>query len=220
MPLVDWRSACRRTQNAGRTKRRIRSALLPTSFRPWKDSHCCTVRRTRNATLMQPSGWRRSSCNSITSPTGTATGICRLGGILELYELTGKAQYGEQSIRKWERVTSQGYIWPIGGTGEGWSHGGGLKNAVGGRSITEACADSDWLRFNLKLWHCTGETVYLDVAERHVHNQYLANQAVNGGHGHRPVLVDGQGRLPASMVPRHATRPGAAACTARWDLST
>jgi hypothetical protein len=45
---------------------------------------------------------------------------------------------------------------------------------VGGRSITEACADSDWLRFNLALWHDTGDTRYLDLAERHVHNQYLA----------------------------------------------
>jgi hypothetical protein len=132
-------------------------------------------------------------------------------GILELYELTGKAQYGEQSIRKWERVTSQGFVWPIGGSGEGWSHGGGLKNAVGGRSITEACADSDWLRFNLKLWHCTGQTVYLDAAERHVHNQYLANQAVNGGHGHRPVLVDGQGQITGL--------DGAAACDATWCCS-
>ncbi len=132
-------------------------------------------------------------------------------GILELYELTGKAKYGEQAIQKWDRVTGQGFVWPIGGTGEGWSHGGGLKNAVGGRSITEACADSDWLRFNLKLWHCTGETVYLDMAERHVHNQYLANQAVNGGHGHRPVLVDGQGKITGL--------DGAAACDATWCCS-
>ncbi|MHB9076288.1 MAG: beta-L-arabinofuranosidase domain-containing protein [Pirellulaceae bacterium] len=132
-------------------------------------------------------------------------------GILELYRVTGKTLYREQSVRKWERVTRHGFVWPIGGTGEGWSLGGGLKNAVGGRSITEACADSDWLRFNLALWHDTGDTRYLDLAERHVHNQYLANQALNGGHGHRPVLVDSQGLITGL--------DGVAACDATWCCS-
>lgn len=44
-----------------------------------------------------------------------------------------------------------------------------------------------------------------------MHNQYLANQADNGGHGHRPVLIDRLGQITGL--------DGAAACDATWCCS-
>ena len=49
----------------------------------------------------------------------------------------------------------------------------------------EGCSESDWLRFNLQLWRFTGETRFLDMAERLLLNQYAANQCPNGGYGWR-----------------------------------
>ncbi|MGH7239754.1 MAG: hypothetical protein ACREHG_06765, partial [Candidatus Saccharimonadales bacterium] len=45
--------------------------------------------------------------------------------------------------------------------------------------------ESDWLRFDLILWRCTGDSRYLDVAQRLLQNEYLANQTPDGGYGMR-----------------------------------
>ena len=51
--------------------------------------------------------------------------------------------------------------------------------------ISEGCGEADWLRFNLGLWHCTGEARYLNMADRLLENQYIAEQSSNGGFGMR-----------------------------------
>ena len=102
--------------------------------------------------------------------------LCAWRGILELYDLTGERAYLERAIAKWEKAVRDGFVWSPGGVGECWyvfyHH-------------DEGCSESDWLRFNLQLWRFTGQTRFLDMAERLLFNQYAANQCPNGGYGVR-----------------------------------
>lgn len=118
-------------------------------------------------------------------PTDHSHGnLCAWRGILELYEITGERGYLDRTRAKWDAAVTGGYVWPIGGVGEHWSvfHQG-----------DEGCSESDWLRLNLDLWRFTGETRYLDMAERLLHNQYAANQCPNGGYGWCPLDGDAAG---------------------------
>lgn len=112
--------------------------------------------------------------------------LCAWRSILGLYELTGKRAYLERALAKWAAAVKGSYVWPLGGVGEHWyvSFNG-----------DEGCSESDWLRFNLELWRLTGETRYLDLAERLVQNQYAANQTANGGFGYRHLDGDATGPI-------------------------
>ena len=102
--------------------------------------------------------------------------LCAWRGILELYDITGKRAHLDRALAKWERAVQDGFVWSLGGVGECWyvfyHH-------------DEGCSESDWLRFNLQLWQFTGQTRFLDMAERNLLNQYAANQCPNGGYGVR-----------------------------------
>jgi hypothetical protein len=116
--------------------------------------------------------------------------LCAWRGILELYEITGDRGYLDRARAKWDAAVNGGYVWPTGGIGEHWYLNFG---------IDEGCSESDWLRFCLDLWRYTGEGRYLDVAERLLHNQYLANQCANGGYGARHF--EGQPSGPTTALP-------------------
>jgi DUF1680 family protein len=102
--------------------------------------------------------------------------LCAWRGILELYGITGQRAYLERALAKWEQAVQNSFVWSLGGVGECWyvfyHH-------------DEGCSESDWLRFNLQLWQFTGQTRFLDMAERNLLNQYAANQCPNGGYGVR-----------------------------------
>jgi DUF1680 family protein len=100
--------------------------------------------------------------------------LCAWRGILELYAITGKRTYLDRAQAKWEAAMQGGFVWPLGGVGEHWH-----ISFMG----DEGCSQSDWLRFNLDLWRFTGQTRYLDVAQRLLENQYAMNQCPNGGYG-------------------------------------
>ncbi len=117
--------------------------------------------------------------------------LCAWRSILMLHESTGEKSLLAAARAKWEAAVNGGYIWPIGGLGEHWH----VKY-----HITEACSESDWLRFNLDLWRFTGETRYLDMAERVLHNQYRINQCPNGGFGSRHLEADSAG--PFAVKPK------------------
>jgi hypothetical protein len=102
--------------------------------------------------------------------------LCAWRGILELYGITKDAGDLERARAKWDAAMRGGFVWPTGGIGEHW-----YTNFEG----DEGCSESDWLRFSLDLWRYTGETRYLDVAERLLENQYPMNQCPNGGYGMR-----------------------------------
>jgi hypothetical protein len=95
-------------------------------------------------------------------------------GILQLYEITGDRKYLDRARAKWDLAVKGGYVWPIGGIGERWD----VFYRAG-----ESCSEADWLRFCLDLWRFTGETRYLDVADRLLHNQYPVSQCDTGGYG-------------------------------------
>ncbi len=120
-------------------------------------------------------------------PTDHSHGnLCAWRGILALYDITGKRQYLERALAKWEKAVGEGYVWPVGGVGEHW-----YINYPG----DEGCSESDWLRFNLELWRYTGETRFLEIAERLLHNQYAGNQCPNGGYGWRAFDGDNAGPI-------------------------
>ncbi len=118
--------------------------------------------------------------------------LCAWRGILMLYEITGKRGYLDRAKAKWEAAMARGFVWPIGGVGEHW---------YVSYSCDEGCSESDWLRFNLDLWRFTGNVRYLDVSERLLWNQYLANQSRNGGYGALHFDADSTGPIATRGKP-------------------
>ena len=112
--------------------------------------------------------------------------LCAWRSVLELYDLTGERTFLDRARAKWDAAVKGGFVWPLGGVGEHWyvSFGG-----------DEGCSESDWLRFSLDLWKFTGQTRYLDIAERLLENQYAANQCGNGGFGYRELDSDPAGPM-------------------------
>jgi hypothetical protein len=102
--------------------------------------------------------------------------LCAWRGILQLYQITGDRKYLDRARAKWDAAVKGGFVWTTGGVGEHWHVSFGLD---------EGCSESDWLRVCLELWRFTGETRYLDMAERLLYNQYATNQCSNGGYGSR-----------------------------------
>ena len=105
--------------------------------------------------------------------------------LLLLYEDTGDAHYLQRVTNRWNRIVREGFVNPTGGVLE--------KFWVTGYNRDEGCAETDWLRLNLMLWQNTGDTRYLDLAERVLWNEYLANQWPDGGYGHRFIGCDAIG---------------------------
>lgn len=105
--------------------------------------------------------------------------------LVMLYQETGEAKYLNRVIARWERAVKEGFINPTGGVLE--------KFWVTGYGRDEGCSEADWLRLNLMLWRETGQTRYLDMAERLMWTEYLANQWPSGGFGHRNFGLDGTG---------------------------
>jgi len=116
-------------------------------------------------------------------PAGHSHGsLSQHEALLMLYEETGQPKYFDRAVARWDAAVTGGYVSPAGGVME--------KFVVTGYSRDEGCAEADWLRVCLMLWRNTGQTRYLDMAERTVWNEYFANQWADGGFGHRDLGVD------------------------------
>ena len=83
--------------------------------------------------------------------------------------------------KNWKDLVEGGYVMPGGGL---------LEKGIPGFNRDEGCSQADWLRVNLLFFELTGDAVYLDMAERVLHNQLKFNQCETGGFGHRRVLYD------------------------------
>ena len=115
--------------------------------------------------------------------------LCAWRGILDLYGITGNRTYLDRAKAKWDAAVKGGFVWPLGGVGEHW---------YVFFSGDEGCSESDWLRFSLDLWRFTGQTRYLDIAERLLENQYATNQCPNGGYG--MAHLDGDAAGPVAAI--------------------
>ncbi len=121
-----------------------------------------------------------------TLPVGHSHGsLSQHEALLMLYEETGNPKYLSRVAARWDAAVQGGYVSPAGGVLE--------KFVVTGYNRDEGCSEADWLRLSLMLWRNTGQTRYLDMAERTLWNEYFANQWPDGGYGHRFWGVDDLG---------------------------
>jgi DUF1680 family protein len=107
-------------------------------------------------------------------------------GLLLLYETTGNQELLQRTLDRWKAAMEGGFVWAIGGVGERFNLASGCD---------EGCSEADWLRLNLDLWRITGETRFLDAAERLISNHFAMNRTANGGYGHHFFVCDGEGPL-------------------------
>lgn len=110
--------------------------------------------------------------------------LCCQVSLLLLFEATKDASYLERVEKRWDELVQGGYINPAGGI---------LEKCQLVDERDEGCAEADWLRLNLELGRVTQKSRYWDMAERHLNNQFLQNQAANGGFGHHNILCDKEG---------------------------
>jgi len=110
--------------------------------------------------------------------------LCCQVSLLLLFAATKDASYLERVEQRWDELVQGGYINPAGGILE-------KCQVVDGRD--EGCAEADWLRLNLELGRVTHKSRYWDMAERLLYNQFLQNQAADGGFGHHAILCDKDG---------------------------
>lgn len=100
-------------------------------------------------------------------------------GTLMLYERTGnKEQLQFVTSRYRDLIQSDEYL-IFGGVSEYF----GNTEAKTGRD--EGCSEADFIMLSLRLWQTTGETGYLEKAERCLINHLFANQHQTGDFGHK-----------------------------------
>ncbi len=116
--------------------------------------------------------------------------LCSLRGLVALHMETGDDLPLKLVEAAWEGVQQSGDVLITGGVPEAWSPK---------RLRTEGCAECDWLRLNLALWQATGKSVYLEMAEKTIFNEFAMNQFSTGDFGHG--LLDPAG-IPQTVVVR------------------
>jgi len=122
-----------------------------------------------------------------TLPVGHSHGsISEHEALILLYEETGDAKFLKRATTRWDAIVQGGFVNASGGV---------LEKFWTVFARDEGCSESDWLRLNLMLWRQTGQTRYLDMAERLMTTEYPANQWPTGGFGHRFIACDDQGPI-------------------------
>ncbi len=119
-------------------------------------------------------------------PVGHSHGsLSQTSMLVKIYEESGQEKYIKRAVERWDAVVTGGYVNPAGSVLE--------KFWVTGYNRDEGCSEADWLRLNLLLWSNTGQTRYLDMAERLYWNGIQPNQWSTGGYGHRFMGIDDVG---------------------------
>ena len=107
--------------------------------------------------------------------------LCCVYSLLLIYKESREKKWLVMAEKNWKDLVEGGYVMPGGGL---------LEKGIPGFNRDEGCSQADWLRVNLLFFELTGDAVYLDMAERVLHNQLKINQCETGGFGHRRVLYD------------------------------
>jgi DUF1680 family protein len=108
--------------------------------------------------------------------------LTSLRGTLDLFEATRDRAHLKLVEAKYDEILGSGDILITGGVPEAWSPK---------KKRTEGCAECDWLRLNIHLYRITGETKYIDMAERVIFNEFSMNQFDTGDFGH--AVLDERG---------------------------
>ncbi|MBS1801974.1 MAG: glycoside hydrolase family 127 protein [Acidobacteria bacterium] len=116
--------------------------------------------------------------------------LTSLRGAMDLHALTHDPKLLNQCESAWQEISSSRDLLITGGVPEGWSPN---------NHRTEGCGEADWVRLNLQLWNATGNSRYLDSAERAIFNELAFNQFATGDFGHRVYTDTG---LPAAGAAR------------------
>lgn len=103
-------------------------------------------------------------------------------GLIDLSRTTGDRGYLNQAAREWQGVVDSGNVLLQGAVPEMFAPA--IKR-------DEGCSEADWLRLSLDLWRATGESKYLEQAERTLFNEFRLNQFSSGDFGHHTLSAEG-----------------------------
>jgi len=131
--------------------------------------------------------------------------LTTLRGQMMLYAATGRAEQLRDVEEKYRDLTGSADYTVYGSVLEyfGWQTPGDkskLLAASGADPRDEGCGHADFLRLSLQLWRATGNSEYLERAERCLLNGLLPNQFPSGDFGSRVTFE--RGFKPAANVDR------------------
>jgi len=106
------------------------------------------------------------------STVHTHTWLSAVRGLVDVYIVSRNSSLLKAAERIWQYVHDH-VVWLSGGIPE--------VTFKSDDCTDESCAVSDWIRLNLSLWQATGESKYLEDAERALLNHSYFTQLPNGG---------------------------------------
>lgn len=118
-------------------------------------------------------------------------------GLLELYRITGKAEYREAAEQTWQSIMeSEINIAGSGAAMESW-FSGKEKQTMPVAHYQETCVTVTWIKFNQQLLRLTGEAKYADAIEQTFYNALLGSMRPDGSDWAKYTPLSGQ-RLKGS----------------------
>ena len=115
-------------------------------------------------------------------------------GLMELYRLTGKAEYREAVEKTWENIRdTEINVVGSGSALETWFGGKGLQN-LSVLHYQETCVTATWIKLNQQLLRLTGEAKYADAIEQSFYNALLSAMKPDGSDWAKYTPLSGQRR--------------------------
>lgn len=113
-------------------------------------------------------------------------------GLLELYRLTGKAEYREAVEKTWENIlATEINIAGSGSAMEAW-FGGRKYQALPVSHYQETCVTATWIKLSQQLLRLTGEVKYADAIEQAYYNALLGSMKPDGSDWAKYTPLAGQ----------------------------
>jgi len=113
-------------------------------------------------------------------------------GLLELYRLTGKAEYKEAVINTWQNILdTEINIVGSGASLECW-FGGKKLQALPNKHYQETCVTATWIKLSQQLLRLTGEAKYADAIEQTYYNALLGAMSPDGSNWAKYTPLSGK----------------------------